>query len=269
MGSALDDILTGVREDLAARKAALSERDLRDCCAEAPAVRPFGAALRRPPGAAAPRVIAEVKKASPSRGPIAPGADAAAVAKAYEAAGAAAISVLTEARRFGGSIQDLSRASRAISIPALRKDFVVDPYQIFEAAAFGASAILLIAALYDPPALAALLRCVKECGLEALVEVHDEADLGKAVEAGATVIGVNNRDLATLEVSLATSERLAPLLPKDAVRVSESGIASPADVARVAACGYDAVLVGESLMSAPDPGAALRALLAPEEARVT
>lgn len=259
----LDEIVAGVREDLEARKRALPEPELEALCRlaiEGGPERPsFAAALRRVAGGPV-RVIAEVKKASPSRGPIAPGADPVAIAQGYERAGAAAISVLTEARRFGGSLEDLARVARAVRVPLLRKDFVVERYQLLEARAAGASAVLLIAALHDGPALRALREEAAALGLEALVEVHDEPDLARAAAARAAIIGVNNRDLRTLAVSLAVSERLAPLLPRGAVRVSESGIAGKEDVARLADSGYDAVLVGERLMAAPDPAAALAEL---------
>jgi indole-3-glycerol phosphate synthase len=264
--SVLDEICAGVREDLDARKRALPEADLAALCRlaieEGPPRPSLAAALRGAPGAR-PRVIAEVKKASPSRGPIAPGADPVAVARAYEAAGAAAISVLTEPRRFGGSLEDLARVARAVALPVLRKDFVLERYQLLEARAAGAAAVLLIAALHEGPALGALREDAARLGLEALVEVHDERDLARAALAGAQVVGVNNRDLRTLAVSLEVSLRLASRLPPGVVRVSESGIAAKEDVARLAASGYDAVLVGERLMTRPDPGAALRELLGP------
>jgi indole-3-glycerol phosphate synthase len=269
--SVLDAVVAGVREDLDARRAALPEADLEALAAEAPAPPSFAAALRRPapgPGAARPRVIAEMKRASPSRGAIAPSADAALVARGYVAAGAAAVSVLTEGRRFGGSLEDLARASIALegTAPLLRKDFVLERYQVLEARAAGASAVLLIAALLPPGPLAALLGAAREAGLDALVEVHDEAELDRALSAGAAIVGVNNRDLRTLAVDLAVSERLAPRIPAAAIRVAESGIRTRAEMERLAAAGFDAFLVGERLMGEPDPGAALARLLSGEGA---
>lgn len=267
-GTALDRIVAGVREDLAARKRALPESALAELAAETPAPSSLAAALRSSgPGRGRPRVIAEFKRASPSRGRISPpGADPdpARVALAYRDAGAAAVSVLTETRSFAGSPEDLARAAAALAgaIPILRKDFILEPYQIVEARALGASAVLLLAALHDLAALRALLANARANGLEALVEVHDEAELERAAAAGASIVGVNNRDLRTLAVTLETSVRLAPLLPPAAVKVSESGIGSRKDMDRLAAVGYDAVLVGERLMSENEPGEALGRLLA-------
>jgi indole-3-glycerol phosphate synthase len=262
-GGVLEAICDGVRADLVRRKEALPEAELRALCERAiedePPRASFLAAIRRPPGGPI-RAIAEVKKASPSRGPIAPGADPVAIARAYHQAGAAAISVLTEPRRFGGSLEDLARVALALPLPLLRKDFILEPYQLYEARAAGASAVLLIAALHDARHLRLLRERAAALGLDALVEIHDGPELERAVESGAAAIGVNNRDLRTLTVSLETAERLAPQLPPGVVRVGESGIARPEDVARLAACGYDAILIGERLMTAVDPGAALRAL---------
>jgi indole-3-glycerol phosphate synthase len=259
--SVLDSIVAGVREDLEARKRALPIADLQQLALETPAPPSFAAALRSGPK---PRIIAEIKRASPSRGAIAPDADAAAIARAYRSAGAAAISVLTEGRKFGGSLEDLARATVAVerATPLLRKDFVVDAYQILEARAAGASAVLLIAALFpDSASLKTMIAAAMEAGVEALVEVHDEQEAGRALAAGAEIIGVNNRDLKTMRVSLETSERLARLLSGAAVRVAESGISTREDVERLTRSGYDAFLVGERLMAENDPGAALRRLL--------
>ena len=217
----------------------------------------FEAALFQPAGLA---VIAECKRASPSRGTIAADYDPARIAVAYERAGAAAISVLTEASRFGGSLADLAAVRAAVTTPLLRKDFIIDAYQLHEARAWGADAVLLIVAALRQHELVALHRGAIELGLAALVEVHDECDLDRALAAGARVIGVNNRNLRTLQVDLAASYRLAPLLPAGVIRVSESGIRSRDDLARLGAAGYHAVLVGERLMTAADPGAALAAL---------
>jgi indole-3-glycerol phosphate synthase len=258
--SVLERIVAGVAADLERRKAAILPRDLAEIAADAPAPPSFADALRRGTG---PRVIAEVKKASPSRGPIAPSADAAAVARAYRDAGASAISVLTEERRFGGSLEDLSRARIAVEgrVPLLRKDFIVDSYQVHEARAAGASAVLLMVVLLGRDGLDELLESARDAGIDALVEVHDERELDVALAAGARVIGVNSRDLRTLEVDMKTHERLAAQLPADVVKVAESGIRTRADLDRLAALGYDACLVGERLMSENDPGRALAQLL--------
>ena len=193
-------------------------------------------------------LIAEVKRASPSKGPIAPGLDAATQARAYAAAGADAVSVLTEPSRFGGALADLEAVTAAVPLPALRKDFIVDPYQVWESAATGAAAVLLIAAALPDEQLRLLRGECDACGLDALVEAHDEADLGRALAAGATLVGVNNRDLRTLTFDVATTERLAPLVPDGVLLVSESGIACARDARRVAAAGARAALVGETLV---------------------
>jgi len=214
----------------------------------------------RSPGKAALALIAEVKRRSPSKGDIAPGLDAVAQAQAYAAAGADAVSVLTEPERFGGSLDDLRAVAAAVGVPVLRKDFIVDPYQIREAAEAGAAAVLLIAAALPDDGLRPLLDECRDCGLDALVEVHDRADLRSAEAAGATLIGVNNRDLRTLAVDLRATERLVPAMAGHALPVSESGIAGPAEARRAAAAGARAVLVGEALVRAS--AAALPALVA-------
>jgi indole-3-glycerol phosphate synthase len=197
------------------------------------------------------RVIAEVKRRSPSRGDLAPGLDAAAQALAYEAAGADAISVLTEPARFGGSLDDLRAVAAAVSIPVLRKDFVIDPYQVWEAVEAGAAGVLLIAAALPGERLGSLLDECHDCGLDALVEVHDRDELRRVCRTGVALIGVNNRDLRTLQVDLATTEELGPLCGRCTVLVSESGIATKEDAARVQRAGVHAVLVGEALVCAP------------------
>ncbi len=196
-------------------------------------------------------LIAEVKRRSPSRGAIAPALNAAACARAYEAAGADAVSVLTEPTRFGGSLDDLSAVGRFVTVPVLCKDFIIDPYQIWEAADNGAAAVLLIVAALSDDELRGLLDECGACGLDALVEVHDEAELGRAMTAGAGLIGVNNRDLRTLEVDLAVTERLATRSHEGVLLVSESGITTGADARRVAAAGAAGILVGEALVRAP------------------
>jgi indole-3-glycerol phosphate synthase len=214
------------------------------------------AALR----AADVRLIAEVKRRSPSKGAIAPGLDAATQALAYAEGGAAAISVLTEPAHFGGSTDDLRAVLTGVPIPALKKDFHVSPIQLVEARALGASAALLIARALSPDRLREMMDRGRELALELLVEVRDEGELERALECGATMIGVNNRNLETLEIDAATAERVIPLVPRWVVAVAESGIRTHADVARYAACGADAVLVGSSISAAADPVAATRAL---------
>ena len=207
-------------------------------------------------------VIAEIKKASPSQGLLAAEFDAPRVARAYEAGGAAALSVLTDERFFQGSLEDLRRARAAVELPVLRKDFCIHLDHVLEAAANGADAILLIAAILDERELRDLRERAAGHGMAALVEVHNRAELDRAVASGADIIGVNNRNLATFEVTLETSLRLAEHLPAGAVRVSESGIHGPDDVRKLREAGYTAFLVGEHLMKAGDPAAALAALVA-------
>jgi indole-3-glycerol phosphate synthase len=207
-------------------------------------------------------VIAEVKRRSPSKGALADIPDPAALAASYEAGGAAVISVLTEQRRFGGSLADLVAVRAAVGIPVLRKDFVVTPYQLFEARAAGADLVLLIVAALEQPLLASLHRQAVDLGLTVLVEVHDEDEARRAVDVGAELVGVNARDLRTLEVDRGTFARLAPHLPPDAVTVAESGIRGPDDVAEVARHGARAVLVGETLVRGADPRTAVTELIA-------
>jgi indole-3-glycerol phosphate synthase len=211
-------------------------------------------------------IIAEIKRRSPSKGDIAPDLDAVDRALAYEAAGADAISVLTEPDRFGGSLEDLRAVAAHVGVPVLRKDFIVDPYQVWEAADAGAAAVLLIAAAVPGTSLEALLDECCACGLEALLEVHTARDLERACSAGATLIGVNNRDLSTLEVDLSTSEALGPRAGRSALFVSESGIRTPEDARRVRAAGAQAILVGEALARVrPDDLAAALAGLRGDE----
>ncbi|HEX8149272.1 MAG TPA: indole-3-glycerol phosphate synthase TrpC [Pyrinomonadaceae bacterium] len=206
-------------------------------------------------------VIAEFKRASPSKGEIRAGASVAGTVRAYERGGAAAVSVLTEEDYFRGSLRDLHEAKASTRLPVLRKDFIFDEYQVFESAAAGADALLLIVAALEDETLARLLRLTEEeLGLDALVEVHTGAELERAAAAGARVVGVNNRDLRTFEVSLETSVELAELAPAGALLVSESGLRGAGDVERLRACGFRAFLVGETLMRAEDPEAALRYL---------
>jgi|SRR5271165_1282350 len=208
-----------------------------------------------------PALIAEIKKASPSRGILATHYDPPAIAQVYERGGAAAISVLTDAKYFQGRLEDLESARAAVSIPALRKDFTIDPFHVHEAAAHGADAILLIAAILTDRELRDFRELAETFRMAAIVEVHDEEELHAAIGSGARIIGVNNRNLHTFEVDLETSLRLAGEIPADAIRITESGIHSRADVERLSAAGYHAFLVGEHLMKSPDPAAALSALL--------
>jgi len=254
----LDDIIVGVRADLAEREQRTPMADLREQVAAAsPARDPM-------PAFAAPgvSVIAEVKRASPSRGDLAPIADPAALAHEYAAGGAAAISVLTEERRFGGSLDDLRAVRQAVDTPILRKDFIVTPYQLWEARAAGADLALLIVAALTQPELHALQEVAAEAGLTTLVEVHDEDELDRALAAGATLVGVNARNLRTLDVAPDTFTRLAPRVPDGVVTVAESGIRGPDDVRRYADSGADVVLVGEALVTGDDPRGAVRNMVA-------
>ena len=228
-----------------------------------PHPRPFRAVLARPQGAPM-RVIAEIKRASPSAGPIRPGADPAVIAREYAAAGATAISVLTDKQFFDGDLAYLGVARRACTLPLLRKDFIIDPLQVAEARAAGADAVLLIAAAF-PAGDVRLADCVLVAaglGLDVLVEVHDEAELDEALAARAQLIGVNHRNLRTFEIDMTLTERIAKRVPANTVLVAESGIKTAADVRRLGDAGAHAVLVGEQLMRAPSPGEALKELLA-------
>jgi len=207
-------------------------------------------------------VIAELKKASPSRGLIRANFDPEKLARELEAFGAAALSVLTDAEFFQGSLENLRRASASVRLPCLRKDFIVDEFQIVEARANSADAILLIVAALSQAELTKLAKSASRWGLDVLCEVHDEEELGRAVDAGCKLIGVNNRDLRTFQVDLETAIRLGEFIPKYAIRVAESGIHSGADISRLRAAGYQAFLIGESLMAAKSPGEALRTLVA-------
>jgi indole-3-glycerol phosphate synthase len=257
----LDRILARRRERLAAAKDA---RPLAALARDAERVRgesarhAFSAALDAGAGV---KVIAEFKRASPSKGLIRGDASPAETAGLYEQGGASAVSVLTEEDFFRGSLRDLVEVKSATRLPALRKDFIFDEYQIYEAAAAGADAVLLIVAMLGDDELARLRRLAEDAlGLDALVEVHDAEEMGRAARAGARLVGVNNRDLRSFRVSLETSIELAPLAPEGAVLVSESGVETFADVRRLRSCGYAAFLVGEALMRAASPAAALRAL---------
>jgi len=254
--SVLDDIVAGVREDLERRRSTAPEPDLRARLLELPpAIDPLPA-FRRDGSA----VIAEVKRRSPSKGDLAAIPDPAALATAYQQGGAAAVSVLTEERRFGGSLADLDAVRAAVDLPVLRKDFVVDHYQLLEARAHGADLVLLIVAALSGDRLPSLYDRALELGLTPLVEVHDEPEAERATELGASLIGVNARNLRTLEVDPATLGKLAPALPDHAVTVAESGVATPDDVRRLVGEGADVVLVGEALVRDGDPTSAVRAM---------
>jgi indole-3-glycerol phosphate synthase len=255
--SVLDEILEGVRADLADRQRSVSLAQLKDQARRAPSPRDALAALK----GEGVSVIAEVKRASPSRGAMAAIDDPAALAADYEAGGAVVISVLTEQRRFGGSLDDLAAVRRAVQIPVLRKDFVVSAYQLWEARAHGADLALLIVAALEQNALVSLVERAVSIGLVPLVEVHTEDELERAVDAGAKVIGVNARDLTTLEVDRRTFARLAPLIPAGVIKIAESGVRGPHDLLAYAAAGADAVLVGESLVTDKDPRAAVADLV--------
>jgi indole-3-glycerol phosphate synthase len=254
----LDDIVTARRGDVAQAKREMPLSALRAAPRYAAPRRGFAAALR----ATAPAVIAEVKKASPSKGVIRADFDPLAIARAYAANGAAAISVLTEERHFQGSPSYLEAIHDAVALPLLRKDFLFDAYQLSEARAWGADAVLLIVAMLDGAQLGELHAAASELGLDVLVEAHTAEEVERAAAAGAALIGVNNRNLQTFVTTLATAEELRPLIPGGALGVAESGIETAADVDRLRRAGYTAFLVGESLMRAPDPGAALGTLLA-------
>ena len=261
--SVLDDIIDGVRADLAEREATTALEDLQVLVKHAPPTLDPVPAFRSP----GVSVIAEVKRRSPSKGELAAIPDPAALAAAYEAGGAAAISVLTEQRRFGGSIDDLRVVRTAVGIPVLRKDFVVTSYQLWEARAAGADLVLLIVAALDQPLLESLHREADELGLTPLVEVHDEAEVERALSAGARLVGVNARNLKSLEVDPATFARVAPLIPDEVVRVAESGVSGPEDVEKLAAQGADVVLVGEALVTGGDPQGAVSAMVEAGAAR--
>ncbi|WP_098898675.1 indole-3-glycerol phosphate synthase TrpC [Streptomyces sp. st77] len=256
---ALGELVAGAREDLGVRRRRVSTGELADRAAAAGPGRDCAALLR---GTGGLKVIAEVKRASPSRGALAEIADPAALAEDYEAGGASAVSVLTEGRRFGGSLADLDAVRARVGVPLLRKDFVTDPYQLYEARAYGAELVLLIVAALEQSQLAELHGLAREIGLTPLVEVHDEREAERALTAGAGVIGVNARDLRTLQVDRGTFARVAPGIPDGVVRVAESGVRGSADALDYAAHGADAVLVGESLVTGGRPREAVAALVA-------
>jgi indole-3-glycerol phosphate synthase len=257
VSTVLDEIVAGVREDVARREALVPMPEIKARAASVPRGVDAFAALRAP----GVGVIAEVKRRSPSAGALAPIDDPARLAAQYEAGGARVISVLTEERRFGGSLDDLDAVRAAVRIPVLRKDFVVGSYQVHEARAHGADLVLLIVAALEQNVLVGLRERIESLGMTALVEVHDEEEASRALDAGARVIGVNARNLKTLDVDRTTFERIAPGLPSEVVKVAESGVRGPLDLIEYAAAGADAVLVGETLVRGADPRHAVAELV--------
>ena len=263
MSDILDRILARKVEEIAGRSTRVPLAELVAQVADLPATRGFAAAIDAKIEAGLPAVIAEIKKASPSKGVIRADFEPSMIAQSYERGGAACLSVLTDADFFQGHEDYLRQARAACALPVLRKDFTIDAYQVYEARVIGADCILLIVAALDDERLLELSLLAAELDLDVLVEVHDEAELERALELPAPLIGVNNRNLRTFEVSLDTSLRLRQRAPTERVLVSESGIATSADIARLRAAGIDAFLVGEAFMRADDPGSALQQLFLP------
>lgn len=263
MSTILDRFAAASRGRAESDMMARSLADLESVIESLPPARPFAARLTRGAGPV-PRIIAEMKRASPSAGVLRAEYRPRQLAMGYARVGAAALSVLTEPEEFGGDLDHITEA-RPAHLPILRKDFIVTPYQVAQGRVAGADAVLLIAAILRGPALGILLAAARRYGIEALVEVHDEEELKRVVDAGASMIGVNNRDLRSLEVDLGTAARLAPLVPSDIVMVAESGIQERADLGRLMAVGYEAFLIGEHLMRSDDPADALWRLMHPEE----
>lgn len=253
----LEKIVADKKEGLKQRKKAVSASEMEARIARRAATLDFASALKGD----VVRLIAEVKKASPSRGIICPEFDPAALARTYADNGAAAISVLTEEKYFGGHLNHLSEIRKEVEIPLLRKDFIFDPYQVYESRACGADALLLIAAILEPEQLAELLSLSYELGLSCLVEVHNENELETALHRGAKIIGINNRNLKTFSVDIGTTQRLRPLVPKDKTVVSESGISRRQDMEYLKKWDVDAALVGEALLATGDIAAKMRELL--------
>jgi len=256
----LERILATKREEIAAGKAQVPVAEMERRARAAGAVRPFEGAMRAKIGAGKPAVIAEAKRASPSKGLLRADFDPAAIARSYETGGAACLSVLTDAQYFQGSAEFLRQARAACALPVLRKDFIVDPYQVLEARAMGADCILLIVAALDTATMIALEALALDLGMAVLVEVHDGAELDEALKLRTPLLGVNNRNLRTFETTLDTTSGLLPRIPGDRLLVTESGILSSADVARMRREGVHAFLVGEAFMRAADPGDALKTM---------
>ena len=260
MSDILQRIVAVKQEEVQQARRVRSLADLHSDVAQAPPVRGFAAALQAKVAAGQPAVIAEVKKASPSKGVLREHFVPADIARSYEAGGAACLSVLTDVQFFQGSTAYLQQARAACSLPVLRKDFIIDPYQVVEARAMGADCILLIAACLDDAQMAELEVCALELGLDVLVEVHDAAELERALRLKTPLVGVNNRNLRTFEVSLDTTLELRDRIPAGRLLVTESGILGREDVRRMRAAGVHAFLVGEAFMRAPEPGVALQGL---------
>ena len=255
----LEEIVAGVREDLAERETCVSLKELKAKANAQPSARCALDALAKDD---AVTVIAEVKRSSPSKGSLAPIDDPSALAAEYEAGGASVISVLTEERRFGGSLDDLAAVRAAVEIPVLRKDFIVSPYQVWEARAYGADLVLLIVAALEQNVLTGLLDRIHSLGMTALVEAHTAEEIDRAVDAGASLLGVNSRNLHTLEVDRTVFTELAPTVPSGIVKVAESGVRGPHDVFEYARAGADAVLVGEALVMEGNPRTAVADMVA-------
>ena len=255
----LDEILAYKKEFVAEAKGRVPLEEVQSAAGAAPAARPFIRALQ--PSAAGIRVIAEIKKASPSQGIIRPDFDPAFIARRYEECGAAAVSVLTDEKYFAGSLEHLRAVRASVSLPILRKEFIIDEYQVWEARATGADAILLIAAILSDAELGAFHALSQKMGMASLVEIHTEVELRRALKIKPLIIGINNRNLGDFSVDVRQTARLRPLIPEGICVVSESGVTIPSDVAFLKSLGIHAILVGETLMRAHDPGTALKALI--------